>query len=89
MWTDRFSLDFEGPEDTQGRTPIGLLPELSDAYMGVIQHPNGPPIACYSHTVATHIMSQKWRISKKVASNLIDFLSKNASGSAAPAFLKT
>ena len=85
---DRFSIYFDGREDTEGQYSITMLHELADAYMGVIAHPNGPPIACYNHAVAAHILSRKWKITKKSASNLIDYLAQNASGDAAPAFLK-
>ena len=87
-WTDRFSIDFDGPEDVEGRSSITKLPELSEAYMGVITHPNGPPIACYNHALATHILSHKWRITKRAAANLIDYLAQNARGNSAPAFIK-
>tara|TARA_R100000458_G_C8262535_1_gene237902 strand:- start:1566 stop:1841 length:276 start_codon:yes stop_codon:yes gene_type:complete len=89
MWNDRFSIDFDGPEDTEGHLTLSLLGELSDAYIGVIYHPNGPPISCYSHPVAAAILSHSWNISKEAASNLIDYLAKNAKGKSAPAFLKT
>ena len=87
-WNDRFSLGFDGPEDTEGHYSITMLGELADAYIGVIQHPNGPPIACYNHAMATHILARKWHITKKSAANLIDYLAQNASGDTAPAFLK-
>jgi len=88
-WGDRFSIAFEGPDDKKGHYVIALLEELEDAYMGVIRHPNGPPIACYSHELSAHILSDKWRMSKASASNLIDYLAQNVKGDAAPAFLKT
>ena len=87
-WNDRFSIGFSGPEDTKGHYSIALLHELADAYMGVITHPNGPPIACYNHEMATHILSHKWKITKRAASNLVDYLAQNARGDSAPAFLK-
>jgi hypothetical protein len=88
MWADRFSINFDGPEDTEGYLSLSLLGELSDAYIGVIYHPNGPPISCYSHQIASAILSQSWNISKEAASNLIDYLAKNTKGKSAPAFLK-
>tara|TARA_R100001163_G_C5065918_1_gene204050 strand:+ start:1568 stop:1840 length:273 start_codon:yes stop_codon:yes gene_type:complete len=88
-WSDRFSLEFNGPEDLEGQYNIGILDEIVEAYMGVISHPNGPPIACYSHELSAHILSKKWRITKKSASNVIDYIAQNASGDTSPAFLKT
>jgi hypothetical protein len=85
---DRFSIIFNNPEDTEGHYSISMLHELADAYMGILQHPNGPPIACYNHAIAAHILSHKWRVTKKVAINLIDYLAQNARGDSAPAFLK-
>ena len=88
-WSDRFSLDFNGADDVEGHYSITILDELAEAYMGVICHPNGPPISCYSHELSAHILSKKWHITKKSASNLIDYIAQNASGDSAPAFLKT
>ena len=88
-WGDRFSLEFNGAEDTEGEYVISILPAISEAYMGVIRHPNGPPIACYSHELASRILAKKWHISKKSAYNLIDYVAQNAKGDTAPAFLKT
>ena len=89
VWHDRFSLDFDGPEDTEGHLSLTLLSELSEAYMGVVYHSNGPPIACYSHPIATAILSHNWNISPRAASNLIDYLAENTKGKSAPAFLKS
>lgn len=89
MWSDRFSLEFDGPEDTEGHLVLSMISEISDAYLGVVYHPNGPPISCYSHPIATAILSHNWNISESAASNLIDYLAENAKGDSAPAFLKS
>ena len=88
VWNDRFSLDFDGPSDTEGHLSLTLLNELSEAYMGVLYNPNGPPRACYSHPLAAAILSQSWNISPQAASNLIDYLAGNPKGRSPPAFLK-
>lgn len=88
-WSDRFSIAFEGPTDTEGHLTLPLLSELSDAYMGVIYHPNGPPVSCYSHNLAAAILAHNWNISPLLAANLIDYLAENTKGSSAPAFLKS
>jgi hypothetical protein len=87
-WSDRFSLNFDGPTDTEGHLALTMLDELTEAYMGVAYHPNGPPIACYSHPLAAALLSHNWNVSAQMASNLIDYLAENTKGKAAPAFLK-
>tara|TARA_R100000900_G_scaffold7465_5_gene7680 strand:- start:186 stop:464 length:279 start_codon:yes stop_codon:yes gene_type:complete len=87
-WGDRFSINFDGPDDTAGHHSITILEELSDAFLGVLHHPNGPPIACYSHSMAAAILAHNRNISPSVASKFVDYLAHHAKGSSAPAFLK-
>jgi len=87
-WGDRFSLNFEGDEDTSGYHSITLLEELSDAFLGVLHHPNGPPIACYSHSMAAAILAHNRKLSHSVACKFVDYLAAHAKGKSAPAFLK-
>mgnify|MGYP006250663125 FL=1 len=89
MWTDRFSIEFDDDEDVEGHLTLSLLNDIEEAYIGVVYHPNGPPVACYSHPIAAAIISSNWNISIIAASNLIDYLSQNAKGKSPPAFLKT
>jgi len=88
MWADRFSINFDGPHDTTGHHSITILDELAPAFLGVIHHPNGPPIACYSYSMATAILAHNRNLSPPIASKFVDYLARNAKGSSAPAFLK-
>ena len=73
MWTDRFSIEFDDEDDVEGHLTLSLLSDLEEAYIGVVYHPNGPPVSCYSHPIAAAIISSNWNISFNAASNLIDY----------------
>jgi len=88
MWADRFSINFDGPHDTAGYHSITILEELADAFLGVLHHPNGPPIACYSYSMAAAIIAHNRNLSPAVASKFVDYLAQNAKGGSDPAFLK-
>ena len=89
MWTDRFSIEFDADEDVEGHLTLSLLNDLEEAYIGVVYHPNGPPVSCYSHPIAAAIISSNLNIYMHAASNWLDYLGITATGNSHTDYLKT
>lgn len=83
-----FDFETKGITDTAYDEVI-FLNQLEDALLGVIEHSNGPPAACYSQSVSLQILKREHGLSDADAKFAIQELIKADLGPASPCFLDT
>tara|TARA_B100000003_G_C10835930_1_gene332923 strand:+ start:394 stop:771 length:378 start_codon:yes stop_codon:yes gene_type:complete len=86
-WT-AFSEKSDKP-DKKGKKKGGvmLFSELKDAYIGVVEHPRNPPVACYSIAGTKIILKEKHGLNDKEIKMALDQLKSCDLGPNTPCFL--
>lgn len=81
----------EAPEEGAGKKYSGngilMFQELKDAYVGVVEHPRNPPVACYSVHGTRIILKERHGLSKKEIEMALTQLKSCDLGPATPCFL--
>jgi len=83
-----FSLE---PEKGEGKKYPGsgvlMFSELKDAFVGIVEHPRNPPVACYSIAGTKIILKEKHGLSKNEIKMALDQLKSCDLGPSTPCFL--
>jgi|TARA_R100000479_G_scaffold42555_1_gene19312 hypothetical protein len=78
----------KGSEQTSYAEVI-FFHQLEEALVGVVEHANGPPVACYSSAISIEILKQEHGLSKEDARFALAQLIDADLGPSAPCFLDT
>jgi len=70
-------------------TEIVFFHQLEEALLGVVEHTLGPPVACYSRSIALAILQQEHGLTPEDARFALTQLIDCDLGPAAPCFLDT
>tara|TARA_Y100000401_G_scaffold54889_1_gene43213 strand:+ start:480 stop:845 length:366 start_codon:yes stop_codon:yes gene_type:complete len=76
----------ESPEGGK-KNGVMLFSELKDAYIGVVEHPRNPPVACYSIAGTKIILKEKHGLNEKEIELALDQLKSCDLGPNTPCFL--
>tara|TARA_R100000808_G_C2130223_1_gene139569 strand:+ start:68 stop:436 length:369 start_codon:yes stop_codon:yes gene_type:complete len=77
----------EEPENKKKKSGVMLFSELKDAYVGVIEHPRNPTVACYSLAGTRIILKEKHGLNEKEIEMALDQLKSCDLGPNTPCFL--
>jgi hypothetical protein len=66
---------------------ILMFGELKDAYIGIVEHPHNPPVACYSIAGTRIVLKEKHGLDEKEIEMAIAQLQSCDLGPATPCFL--
>jgi hypothetical protein len=66
---------------------VMLFSELRDAYIGIVEHPRNPPVACYSIAGTKIILKEKHGLNKREVEMALDQLKSCDLGPNTPCFL--
>ena len=66
---------------------VMLFSELKDAFIGIVEHPRNPPVACYSIAGTKIILKEKHGLNKRDVEMALDQLKSCDLGPNTPCFL--
>tara|TARA_R100000664_G_C2759158_1_gene148671 strand:- start:4072 stop:4437 length:366 start_codon:yes stop_codon:yes gene_type:complete len=77
----------EEASSSKKKSGVLMFSELKDAYIGMVEHPRNPPVACYSVSGTKTILKEKHGLNDKEIKMALDQLKSCDLGPNTPCFL--
>tara|TARA_R100001440_G_scaffold24346_6_gene39721 strand:+ start:4916 stop:5263 length:348 start_codon:yes stop_codon:yes gene_type:complete len=84
-----FSIVDGNVENSDCYAEIVFFNQLEEALLGIVEKAKGPPVACYSSSIAISILQKEHGLSKKDARFALSQIMESDLGPSSPCFLDT